>query len=90
MTRGWRVIRDSSRDFWLNPARSIAPDDWNEVDRESLATATALKALEHRYSSLVIGGPIGHKKASRYKGILPTNLGEGHFSLSCGCHAWKI
>jgi hypothetical protein len=76
--------------FLVELCQEHCPDDWNDVDRESLATATALKALEHRYSSLVIGGPIGHKKATRYKGIRPTNLGEGHYSLSCGCQAWKI
>ena len=76
--------------FLVELCREHCPDNWHETDRESLAIATALKALEHRYSPEVVGGVVGHKEATRYKDIIPTNLGEEHFSLSCGCRAWKI
>jgi hypothetical protein len=36
--------------FLVELCREHCPDNWHEADREALAIATALKALEHRYS----------------------------------------
>ena len=76
--------------FLVELCQEHCPDIWQEADRESLAMATALKALQHRYSPEVVGGTMRHKEASRYKGIVPTNLGPASFDLGCGCRAWKI
>lgn len=91
LTRDERMARNPRlvEKFLVELCREHCPDDWQEVDREALAVATALKAFEHRYSAEV-GGTIGHKEASRYKGILPTNLGPASYDLGCGCRAWKI
>jgi hypothetical protein len=92
LTRDERMARNPRlvEKFLVELCQEHCPDNWQEVDREALAMATALKALEHRYSAEVVGGTIGHKEASRYKGILPTNLGPASFELGCGCRAWKI
>jgi hypothetical protein len=86
MARNPRLVEK----FLVELCQQHCPDDWQEVDRESLAMATALKALQHRYSAEVVGGTIGHKEATRYKGMLPTNLGPASYDLRCGCRAWKI
>ena len=92
LTRDERMARNPRlvEKFLVELCQEHCPEIWQEVDREALATATALKALEHRYSAEVLGGTIGHKEASRYKGILPTNLGPASYDLGCGCRAWKI
>ena len=92
LTRDERMARNPRlvEKFLVELCQEHCPGNWREVDREALAMATALKALEYRYSAEVVGGTIGHKEASRYKGILPTNLGPASFDLGCGCRAWKI
>ena len=73
LTRDERTARNPRlvEKFLVELCQEHCPDNWQEVDREALAMATALKALKHRYSAEVVGGNIGHKEASRYKGILP-------------------
>jgi hypothetical protein len=92
LTRDERMARNPRlvEKFLVELCQDHCPDNWQEVDRKALAMATALKALKHRYSAEVVGGTIGHEEASRYKGILPTNLGPASFDLGCGCRAWKI
>jgi hypothetical protein len=92
LTRDERMARNPRlvEKFLVELCQEHCPDKWQEVEREALAVATALKAFEHRYLAQVVGGTIGHKEASRYKGILPTNLGPASFDLGCGCRAWKI
>ena len=92
LTRDERMARNPRliEKFLVELCQEHCPDNWQEVDRKALAMATALKALEHRYSPAALGGTIGHKEASRYKGIIPINLGPASFDLSCGCRAWKI
>ena len=92
LTRDERMARNPRlvEKFLVELCQDHCPNNWQEADRESLAMATALKALKHRYSAEVVGGTIGYKEASRYKGILPTNLGPASFDLGCGCRAWKI
>ena len=92
LTRDERMARNPSlvEKFLVELCQEHCPDTWQEADRESLAMATALNALEHRYSAEVVGGTIGHKEARRFKGLLPTNLGPASLDLGCGCRAWKI
>src|ERR1700758_1728229 len=92
LTRDERMARSPRlvEKFLVELCEEHCPDIWQEVDREALAMATALKALEHRYSAEVVGGAIGHKEATLYTGMLPTNLGPASYDLGCGCRAWKI
>ena len=92
LTRDERMARNPRlvEKFFVELCQEHCPDNWQEADRETLAMATALKALEHRYSAEVVGGTIGHREARRFNGILPTNLGPASFDLGCGCRAWKI
>jgi len=92
LTRDERMARNPRlvEKFLVELCQEHCPDTWQEADRKSLAMATALKALQHRYSAEVVGGTIGHKEARRFDGILPTNLGPASFDLGCGCRAWKI
>jgi hypothetical protein len=86
MARNPRLVEK----FLVELCQEHCPNDWQEADREALAIATALKALEHRYSPELVGGTVGYKKANRYKGIPPTSLGSASYDLRCGCRAWKI
>src|ERR1700751_2448435 len=76
--------------FLVELCQEHCPDNWREVDRKALEMATALKPLKHRDSAEGVGGTIGHREASRYRGMLPTPLGPASYDLGCGCRAWKI
>jgi hypothetical protein len=52
-TRDERMARNPRlvEKFLVELCPEHCPKSWDEVDREALAMATALKALEHRYSA---------------------------------------
>jgi hypothetical protein len=60
-----------------------------ESYRETSACDIAMNAFENRYGSQT-AEDIGYKRANRYRGIVPTNLGEASFTASCGCLAWHF
>jgi hypothetical protein len=61
----------------------------HESYRETSACDIAMSAFENRYGSQA-EEDIGYKRANRYRGIVPTNLGEASFTASCGCLAWHF
>jgi len=61
----------------------------NESYRETSASEIAMNAFENRYGSQA-EEDIGYKRANRYRGVVPTNLGEASFTASCGCLAWHF
>ena len=60
-----------------------------ESYRETSACDIAMEAFENRYGSQA-EEDIGYKRANRYRGIVPANLGEASFTASCGCLAWHF
>ncbi len=64
-------------------------DRHNESYRETSASDIAMNAFENRYGSQA-AEDIGYKRANRYRGAVPTNLGEASFTASCGCLAWHF
>jgi hypothetical protein len=78
LTRDERMARNPRlvEKFLVALCQEHCPDNWQEVDREALAMATALKALEHRYSTEVVGGTIGHRKLAGIKGFFRLTSGR--------------
>ena len=64
LTRDERMARNPRlvEKFLVELCQEHCPENWQEVDREALAMATALKALEHRYSAVVWAGLLGIRK----------------------------
>ena len=64
-------------------------EDNYESDREHSASEIALDATKQRYG-LAGTENIGYKRANRYGGRIPANLGGARYKAPCGCRVWYL
>ena len=78
LTRDERMARNPRLvdRFLVELCQEHCPDNWQEVDREALAMATALKALHHRYSAEVVAERLGIRKPAVTKASFQLTSGQ--------------
>ena len=64
-------------------------EDRCDSDRGEAASEIAVSAAKERYG-LEGTENIGYKKATRYTGSIPANLGEPRVQAPCGCRVWYL